>query len=178
MFQIQDDEIENTDGLNERQQEMYDIISEMIQNMFWEDEPEEIIIRVIAPAGHGKTFVCKIIQRNHRRIDIVFCAPTRQACSVLTRDGCRNVKTIHQLFRAEQTYDENGKTKFVLGECMLEHPRRYVCIVDEGSMVNDDCAFTILETFDYIIVLGDPMQLPPVQNEDTVTDSGKLHGIT
>lgn len=95
--------------------------------------------------------------------DICFCAFTGKATSVLQSKGNKNCLTLHKLIY-ESFPNQDGTFTHVRRD-FLEYK---IIVVDEVSMAGMTL-MKDLSSFDgiYVICLGDPGQLPPVQkNED------------
>lgn len=117
-----------------------------------------------APAGCGKTFCCSfLIKHNSNQSYII--APTHKAKQILGKTN-ENCNTIHRFLRGKMTYDEFGNQKYIFHPEELED---CIIFIDECSMINDE-VFDILknnyEKNNYLIFCGDPLQLPPINNED------------
>lgn len=99
--------------------------------------------------------------------EVVFTSFTGKATQVLQRKGNKNVRTLHKLLykftpRIDGTFiREPRETLF---------PYKIV-IVDECSMVSKDLLQQLAKHDVYIICLGDPGQLPPINKND---DNGLL----
>lgn len=121
-------------------------------------------------AGTGKTTV---IQRlfDDRSTSVVMSAPTHKACGVLAEMageaglGWMPVNTIHSLC-AVKPFRVDGETVF------KPDPRRRAGILDFDVVVIDECSMVSTEMWSWVtstirrgtkvIVMGDPLQLPPV----------------
>ena len=113
-------------------------------------------------AGTGKTTLVKhiIAALNVDEEDVVYCAYTGKACTVLQSKGNRNVSTLHRLLW-EWRPMSNGKF-FRKRKEIVEK----IVVVDEVSMVNREIITELLSRKDiYILFLGDPGQLPPIDKD-------------
>ena len=110
---------------------------------------------------HNTTLVKHIIAAlNVDEEDVVYCAYTGKACTVLQSKGNRNVSTLHRLLW-EWRPMSNGKF-FRKRKEIVEK----IVVVDEVSMVNREIITELLSRKDiYILFLGDPGQLPPIDKD-------------
>lgn len=98
--------------------------------------------------------------------DVCFSAFTGKATQVLAKKGNKNVSTLHKLLydsfpRPDGTFMR--KPKIDLGY--------HVVVVDEVSMAPKTLMDLLLTHHCYVICLGDPFQLPPIDKND---DNGLL----
>lgn len=116
-------------------------------------------------AGTGKTTLARYIADIIGQDNVVFCAYTGKAATVLRDKGCENSGTIHSyLYKYEHSQD--GKPVFSRvqkHEC--EFFRKKLVICDEYSMLPEDIIKDILSVSKKILFLGDNFQLPPVRGE-------------
>ena len=154
------------------------------------------IFRLFGYAGTGKTTIAKhIAQLVGGRV--IFAAYTGKAALVLRSKGCLPSSTIHSLiYKVEDTPPcpicrglgkdsegvkcapckgsgdgpDGGKPTFRLNPESPVYGARLV-IVDECSMVGDELGNDLLSFGARILVLGDPAQLPPVQDAGFFTDA-------
>ena len=95
--------------------------------------------------------------------DVVYCAYTGKACQVLKSKGNRNCSTLHKLL-----YDfKTNKDGEIIKE--LKPSLGYqIVVIDESSMITTQILEDLF-SFDgiYIIFLGDPFQLPPINDKYT-----------
>jgi exodeoxyribonuclease V len=138
------------------------------------------IFRLFGYAGTGKTTLALEIARRIRdrvksdedttvQTAVLFAAFTGKAALVMQSKGCRAASTIHRLI---YTLDEDviGPPKFVLNEASALADAQLL-IVDECSMVGAELAHDMLHFGKKILVLGDPAQLPPVQDAGYFTEA-------
>lgn len=146
-------------------------------------------------AGTGKTFLLSVfleylvINRPHSKIAVT--APTNKAVKVLKDfneidSNQLSFMTAHKLLGLKENIDAYGKQTFTRDYNsqkqdsveMLE-----LLVIDEGSMIPDDIMMMI---YPYIarglklIVIGDPAQIPPVGETDSIPFSKRKqrqHGI-
>jgi exodeoxyribonuclease-5 len=119
------------------------------------------LFRLFGYAGTGKTTLAQHIAE---AVDgeVKFAAFTGKAASVMRNKGCHGASTIHSLiYRARESgeeipsfdlYDEAPASKADL------------IIIDECSMVDAELGRDLLSFGVPVLVLGDPAQLPPIQN--------------
>lgn len=120
-------------------------------------------------AGTGKSTLVKFIisALNVAPKDVCYIAFTGKAATVLQQKGCPNAVTAHKLlYRSKQL--PNGKYVHVPKETLEEYK---IIVVDEVSMLPKDMWELLLKHKIYILALGDPAQLPPV---DRTQDNGIL----
>lgn len=136
------------------------------------------IFRLFGYAGTGKTTLALAIAATIRALvkqdegtakdAVLFAAFTGKAALVMQGKGCRGASTIHSLI---YTLDEDvvGPPKFVLNEDSKLADAKLL-IVDECSMVGAELAHDVLQFGVKVLVLGDPAQLPPVQDAGFFTN--------
>ena len=114
-------------------------------------------------AGTGKSTLVKFIiaalcNCGIHEEDVCFCAFTGKACNVLQKKGNENVLTLHKLLYEHIPKREGGF--FRKKKEALEYR---VIVVDECSMMPKDLMEDLHRHQNvYIIYLGDPFQLPPI----------------
>ena len=123
------------------------------------------IYKIHGYAGTGKSTVISHVLGG--RDDIVFCAPTAKAASVLRSKGTEAV-TIHSLLYTPYEYVHPRTKKPTLG--FKENPKSPlaaggIVVVDEASMVDAQIAEDLLRHPVKVIAIGDPGQLPPVMSK-------------
>lgn len=121
------------------------------------------IYRLFGYAGTGKTTLAKHLAA---QIDgeTVYCSLTGKAALVMSNNGCHGARTIHSImYKVKQ--DRNGGVKFIWND---ESPmaKASLIIADEVSMVGQKEGEDMLRYNTPILALGDPAQLPPVQNRE------------
>ena len=115
-------------------------------------------------AGSGKStlvrFIIEALDVNEN--DICYCAFTGKAAEVLRKKGNKNVCTLHKLLYESIPKPTGGffrKPKLQLGYKVI--------VVDEVSMAPKTLMDLLFTHHVYVICLGDPGQLPPIdKNED------------
>lgn len=93
--------------------------------------------------------------------DIVYACYTGKACNVLQKKGNKNVCTLHRLL-----YEHYPKADGTFYRKPKEFLGYEIVIVDECSMASKDLIEQLLRHQVYVIFLGDPFQLPPINPED------------
>jgi len=88
-----------------------------------------------------------------------YVAYTGKAANVLKNKGCPNAITAHKLLYHARLMP-NGKYSFTPRSKLEGDP--LVIVVDEVSMLPKDLWDLLCSHNVYIIALGDPMQLPPI----------------
>ncbi len=121
--------------------------------------------------GTGKTTVIKAIIEicNILKFSCVLAAPTGRAAKRMFESSGKEAKTIHRMLEA--SIGENGFHHFSRDE---ENPiAQKVIIIDEMSMVDTNLMAALLKavkTGSYLILIGDPDQLPPVGPGNCLND--------
>ncbi len=121
--------------------------------------------------GTGKTTIIKAILEicNILKFTCVLAAPTGRAAQRMFESSGREAKTIHRLLEA--SVSEGGFHSFARDE---ENPINHkVIIIDEMSMVDTNLMCALLKavkTGSYLILIGDPDQLPPVGPGNCLND--------
>lgn len=115
-------------------------------------------------AGSGKSTLVRFIIEalNVNENDVCYCAFTGKAAEVLRKKGNKNVCTLHKLLYESIPKPTGGffrKPKLQLGYKVI--------VVDEVSMAPKTLIDLLFTHHVYVICLGDPGQLPPIdKNED------------
>lgn len=114
-------------------------------------------------AGSGKStlvrFIIEALGVNESQV--CYCAFTGKAAEVLRKKGNKNVCTLHKLLYEHIPRPTGGffrKPKIVLGYKII--------IVDEVSMAPKELMELLFRHNVYIICLGDPFQLPPIDKDE------------
>ena len=121
--------------------------------------------------GTGKTTIIKAILDicNILKFSCVLAAPTGRAAQRMFESSGKEAKTIHRLLEANRS--ENGEHRFSRGE---DNPLpQKVIVVDEMSMVDSNLMCALLKAVklgSYLILIGDPDQLPPVGPGNCLND--------
>lgn len=116
-------------------------------------------------AGTGKSTLIKFIVQSLPGIDpdsdVVYATYTGKAAQVLMSKGNANAMTLHKLL-----YESVPKPD---GTFLRKKKRTLdykVVIVDEVSMAPKEMMDLLFTHHVYVICLGDPFQLPPINNEE------------
>jgi len=121
--------------------------------------------------GTGKTTIIKAILDicNILKFSCVLAAPTGRAAKRMFESSGKEAKTIHRMLEA--SISDNGHHHFQRDE---ENPiSQKVIIIDEMSMVDTNLMFALLKAVklgSYLILIGDPDQLPPVGPGNCLND--------
>lgn len=122
-------------------------------------------------AGAGKSTLVKFIVQNLPGIDpeedVVYACFTGKAAQVLLKKGNKNVMTLHKLLY--ESIPKPDGTFFRKPKPSIDYK---VVIVDEVSMAPRTLMELLFSHNVFIIALGDPFQLPPV---DKNQDNGLLN---
>jgi len=126
-------------------------------------------------AGTGKTFtIGRAVPRYVH--DVVYVAPTHKAVGVLREslnDPEVDVKTIHSLLACRKSYDYSAGSMQFRPDFKKETASNYsLVVVDEASMISPEMRDWLTTACvgggTKIIWMGDPCQLPPVNDESVV----------
>ncbi len=121
--------------------------------------------------GTGKTTVIKAILEicTILKFSTVLAAPTGRAAKRMFESSGREAKTVHRMLEA--SISDNGAHHFARDE---DNPiSQKVIIIDEMSMVDANLMCALLKaikTGSYLILIGDPDQLPPVGPGNCLND--------
>ena len=145
-----------------------------------EEHAERQAMLLTGSAGTGKTFLIDIITRLLRRdgYKVILLAPTGRAAKVIARRAQRHAYTIHHHIYSPRD-DSYGDMRFDLKA--NKEKDRVVYIVDEASMIGDhrdgsspQSLLRNLIQYVYdrepsrrLILVGDPVQLPPVGHPES-----------
>lgn len=117
-------------------------------------------------AGTGKSTLIKFITAalNIDENDVVYTSLTGKATQVLLKKGNKNISTLHKLLYTWRPLPNGGylKTK-------VESIPYQIVVVDEVSMVPKSLLLDLMQYDCYIIMCGDPYQLPQITKEDAHT---------
>ena len=116
-------------------------------------------------AGTGKSTLIKFIIEALPGIDkndVVFATYTGKAAQVLAKKGNKNVITLHKLLY--ESFPRPDGTFFRKPKKDIDY---HIVVVDEVSMAPKTLMDLLFSHNVYVICLGDPFQLPPIdKNED------------
>lgn len=121
--------------------------------------------------GTGKTTIIKAILEicNILKFSTVLAAPTGRAAQRMFESSGKEAKTIHRMLEA--SVSDSGYHRFSRDE---DNPiAQKVIIIDEMSMVDTNLLCALLKavkTGSYLILIGDPDQLPPVGPGNCLND--------
>lgn len=116
-------------------------------------------------AGTGKSTLVKFITQSlpgvNPDVDVVFATFTGKAAQVLMSKGNRNAMTLHRLLY--ESIPRPDGTFLRRPRLSIDFP---IVIVDEVSMAPKDMMELLFNHHDiYVICLGDPFQLPPINKD-------------
>jgi exodeoxyribonuclease-5 len=117
-------------------------------------------------AGTGKSTLVKYIVDAlpgvNPELDVVYTSFTGKATQVLAKKGNKNTSTLHKLLFISHPRPDGSFIRMPVPDIPYK-----VVVVDEVSMAPKSLMEQLLKYNVYIIGLGDPFQLPPVdKNED------------
>ncbi len=159
----------NREGLNEQQAAAFDGIT-----AWFGDRLGSRQTLLLGYAGTGKTFDVQRIAKELievYRAKICFTSPTHKANQVLSQMAHEaglqvEVMTIHSLLGLSLKYDKFGKQKIIQKSDDKSYKYDFV-VIDEGSMISTELNEFIEGMQSRYLVMGDPAQLPPIENDET-----------
>lgn len=168
----------DTSNFTEEQKAAYGKISEFLkQPKNGNSEENEFLLT--GYAGTGKTYTLVKTLQEVKGLKVCFTAPTNPAAKVARKMAKEqqldlNISTTHSLLELKQKYDS------ISGEVFYEEDKRKTgkvmnydaVVVDESSMVNKQLRGMLKEVAQKgvkVIYMGDPAQLPPVNEEESET---------
>ena len=151
------------------------IAADAIRQFLESDEREFVLIGY---AGTGKTYT--IGKALSHRGNIQYVAPTHKAAGVLRDSTGQETTTIHTLLACRKSRDlQTGQSGFFPNFEKEKASSASIVVVDEASMIGTEMRRWLLEAVTFsstkIIWMGDPCQLPPVEDESVVFTSGLPH---
>lgn len=129
------------------------------------DRPRVGVLR--GYAGTGKTTLIRVLAQEVGALEIV--APTGKAAVRVTEATGLSAGTIHRLIYKPTKDEFTGEMKFSRKDPdELQHPESGLLVVEESSMVNEQVWDDLYEAARvmgcHILCVGDPFQLPPVED--------------
>ena len=125
-------------------------------------------------AGSGKSTLVKFIVQSLPGVDpekdVVYATFTGKAAQVLLKKGNKNVSTLHKLL-----YESLPRPDGSWYRKPVERIPYKIVVVDEVSMVPQSMIEQLFKYSIYLLALGDPFQLPPIQKDDVNTLLDKPH---
>ena len=119
-------------------------------------------------AGSGKSTLVKFIVQSLPGVDpeedVVYATFTGKAAQVLLKKGNKNVSTLHKLL-----YESVPRPDGTWYRKPVERIPYKVVVVDEVSMVPQSMIDQLFKYHIYLLALGDPFQLPPINKDDVNT---------
>jgi len=114
-------------------------------------------------AGTGKSTLVRFIIEalNLDEDDVVYATYTGKAAQVLAKKGNKNVTTLHKLLY--ESFPRPNGTFFRRPRPEIEY---HVVVVDEVSMAPKTLMDLLFKHHAYVICLGDPFQLPPIDKDE------------
>lgn len=176
---------------------MIDLLKEFLKDK----EAREFFIT--GGAGTGKTYNLDLILEYVRsqNIDYTVCAYTHTACKVVAKalgedfnslDKESRIQTLHSYLKKRPGLNDEAKHVGAINISVKsgDSERLPLVIIDEFSFVGEKDYLDLLEMYDAVeddegnisnnatikvIYVGDPNQLPPVQDQQTIEPRGKYH---
>ena len=135
------------------------------------------VFRLFGYAGTGKTTLARHLAENVDG-DVLFAAFTGKAALVLRSRGAKGASTIHSLIyrpRGEELVEDEDTGKASMAPLFTLNRQSPVSkasliVIDECSMVDEELGRDLLSFGTPVLVLGDPVQLPPVSGGGFFTD--------
>ena len=125
-------------------------------------------------AGSGKStlvmFIVQSLPGIDPETDVVYATFTGKAAQVLLKKGNKNVSTLHKLL-----YESLPRPDGSWYRKPVERIPYKIVVVDEVSMVPQSMIEQLFKYSIYLLALGDPFQLPPIQKDDVNTLLNKPH---
>jgi len=160
---------------------------EAISNWFKDENRKQIFV-LTGLAGTGKTTIVPAIVENLGiRNNTVYLSFTGKAAMVLNSKGIPAV-TIHKLiYRLEQEADDpfeiiptkklQGKSKadLIFSKVTSIDNNIKLIVIDEASMISSKIMKDLLSFSVPILLIGDPMQLPPIEDDPKLLTSSDAH---
>lgn len=114
-------------------------------------------------AGSGKSTLVKFIVAalNISEDDVCYATFTGKAAQVLLKKGNKNVSTLHKLLYKSIPKPNGGFIRIPVPDVPYK-----VVIVDEVSMAPKTLMDLLFKYNTYVICLGDPFQLPPIDKKE------------
>ena len=114
-------------------------------------------------AGSGKSTLVKFIVSALQvpEDEIVYACFTGKACNVLQQKGNKNVSTLHRLL-----YEHFPRADGTFFRRPVEDSPYSIVVVDEVSMASKELIDQLFKYDVYVLALGDPFQLPPINPAD------------
>ena len=127
---------------------------------------EEKFVTIAGYAGTGKSTLVRVLIQALADIgidpeqDVCYCAYTGKACQVLSKMGNKPTSTLHRLMF-------EYRPKITGGFIRIPRPviDYRIIVVDECSMLPQEFVDMLLSYPVFVIFLGDPFQLPPIEKD-------------
>ena len=159
---------------------------------WFKDRAAPQVFRLFGYAGTGKTTLAKYFADDIP--EVRFAAYTGKAALQMQKSGCNDASTIHflcyklqepdreRIIELEANYYETGDPKIWKELIEARRPQFVInkdsvlnntdlLILDECSMVDEEIGEDLLSFGMKILVLGDPMQLPPIKGTGFFTST-------
>jgi ATP-dependent exoDNAse (exonuclease V) alpha subunit len=119
------------------------------------------VFRLFGWAGTGKSTLAMHLAQEAS--NPLFAAFTGKAALVMRSRGCAGARTIHSLIYQAVEDPVTKAVRFVIN---VDSPvsDADLVVIDEVSMVGNDLAADLLSFGTKVLVLGDPFQLPPIND--------------
>ena len=114
-------------------------------------------------AGSGKSTLVRFIieSLNVNEDDVCYCAFTGKAAEVLRKKGNKNACTLHKLLYESIPKPDGGFIR--KAKPLIDYK---IIVVDEVSMAPKSLIDLLFKHNVYVICLGDPGQLPPIDKDE------------
>lgn len=121
------------------------------------DPRSKPFFKIFGNAGSGKTTIARHIANGFPGT-VAFGAYTGKAALNMVKAGCDGATTLHSLLLRPEK--RGGRIRYVFNR-KGGASKADLLIVDECSMIDHDLASDLLRLRKPVLLLGDPMQLPP-----------------
>lgn len=160
------------------------VAKQKIREWFYKDKSQ--VFSLFGYAGTGKTTTAGILVQQDLKLEmgteVLFAAYTGKAASVLRSKKLEGASTIHSLiYKPTPKLDADGNVILQNGRPIIVWRRRSpfdsplsaakLLVVDEVSMVDEKMATDLMGFGTKMLVMGDPMQLPPIEGTGYFMDS-------
>jgi len=168
--------------LHDDQQEVFNAITESIENIIKTDMVWDNMLSLSGAAGTGKTFLTAEIVKYFvdKKYSVAVTTPTHRALKII-RDSLGinipiNFSTIHSFLNIKLFTDySKGIQKFIVDKSSTNTSRVDLLIVDESSMVSKELYNYIVDAIEAgraksVLFVGDKYQLLPIDDNEQIFD--------
>lgn len=127
----------------------------------WMRNPRSRVFKLFGLAGTGKTTLLREAARAARRP--AYMAPTGKAALRMRMAGCAGAGTIHSALYSPVEEPDGTLSWTMRSELATDNSD--LVVLDEGSQVGPRVGRDLLDVSRKLLVVADPMQLPPVEGD-------------